>query len=119
MAKTHAERIQELTDVLTEANVKIQILLAQIAAQEKEIARGARLDDEFIAKQAATEERLASLQVEMSTFRADLRTVLDRLAVSEAKNAALEVRARHQEKTSDRGWQLWIAILGFSFGLIS
>ena len=32
-----------------------------------------------------------------------------------AKNAALEERARGQEKTSDRGWQLWLAALGFGF----
>jgi hypothetical protein len=36
-----------------------------------------------------------------------------------AKNATLEERSRHHEKTSDRGWQLWLAALGFGFGLIS
>jgi hypothetical protein len=36
-----------------------------------------------------------------------------------AKNATLEERARQQEKTSDRGWQLWVAVLGFAFGLIN
>lgn len=36
-----------------------------------------------------------------------------------AKNAALEERSRGHEKTSDRGWQLWLAALGFGFGLIS
>jgi|GEM_PF-2862769 len=36
-----------------------------------------------------------------------------------AKNAALEERARGQEKTADRGWQLWLAALAFGFSLIS
>jgi hypothetical protein len=36
-----------------------------------------------------------------------------------AKNAVMEERSRHQEKAGDRGWQLWLAVLGFGFGLVS
>lgn len=46
----------------------------------------------------------------------DLR---NKVADLTAKNAALEERARLQEKNADRGWQLWLAALGFGFGLIS
>ena len=57
----------------------------------------------------------------------ELRNKVADLAI---KNAALEERVRGQEKnweerartlekTSDRGWQLWLAVLGFAFGLLS
>jgi hypothetical protein len=63
------------------------------------------------------------LETAFETYRAvnDLKVqqLEGRDADLTAKNATLEERARQQEKTSDRGWQLWVAVLGFAFGLIN
>ncbi|MBP3957445.1 hypothetical protein J8F10_19535 [Gemmata sp. G18] len=61
-------------------------------------------------------QRLEARDGEHTRTEDELRNKVSELT---AKNAALEERARHQEKTTDRGWQLWLAALGFGFGLIS
>jgi len=48
--------------------------------------------------------------------KADLQAKISDLTV---KNATLEERCRNLEKHADRGWQLWLAALGFGFGLVS
>jgi chromosome segregation ATPase len=119
MAKSQAEQVRELTDTLTRADAQLQLLISRVAEQDEEIKRAARRDEEFIAKHAASDERIAQLRTEVTTLREELRRAEERLAISEAKNAALEERSRSHEKTSDRGWQLWLAALGFGFGLLS
>jgi septation ring formation regulator EzrA len=119
MARTLADQIQDLNAALAEMSTNVKVLTARVADQEKQIERGARRDEEFIAKSVAADERIVQLRGEVTTLREDLRRALDRLAASEAKNAALDERSRHLEKTGDRGWQLWLAVLGFGFGLVS
>jgi hypothetical protein len=70
-----------------------------------------QLEVAFERHQALTELRLQTLE-----RHDELR---NKVADLTAKNAALEERSRGQEKTSDRGWQLWLAALGFGFGLLS
>jgi hypothetical protein len=68
---------------------------------------------------ALTELRLRTLEArdaERSRTEDELR---NKVAELTAKNAMLEERSRGQEKTTDRGWQLWLAALGFGFGLLS
>ena len=119
MATTQAEQIRELTTALLEMSAKLQVLTARVTDQEKYIERGVRRDEDFIAKHAAADQRVAQLRAEADASRDEMRRALDRLAAGEARNAALEERARHHEKHADRGWQLWLAALGFGFGLVS
>ena len=119
MAKSLPEQIRELTEALAKTDAQLQVLASRLAAQEKDIERGARRDDEAIAKTAATDALIAQLRTEADAFRDELRRALDRLAASEARNAMLEERSRHGEKTADRGWQLWLAALGCGLGLVS
>lgn len=67
--------------------------------------------------QLVTDLALKTVQAQLADrvrTESELRRAITDLTV---KNAALEERARHQEKNADRGWQLWLAILGFGFGL--
>lgn len=61
-------------------------------------------------------QRLEARDAEHARTEEELR---HKIADLTTKNAALEERSRHQEKTPDRGWQLWLAALGFGFGLVS
>jgi hypothetical protein len=61
-------------------------------------------------------QRLEERDAEQTRTQEELR---NKVAELTTKNATLEERARQQEKTSDRGWQLWLAVFGFAFGLIN
>lgn len=61
-------------------------------------------------------DQLEARDAEHTRIEDELR---NKVADLTAKNATLEERARHSEKSSDRGWQLWLAALGFGFGLVS
>lgn len=93
--KSPTQRIEELTEQLrsleTASEVHREVTNLRVASLEAKDAEHARIVEELRSKVA------------------DLT----------ARNAALEERSRHQEKTSDRGWQLWLAALGFGFGLLS
>ncbi len=119
MAKSLPEQIRELTEALAKTDAQLQVLASRLAAHEKDIERGARRDDEAIARTATVDALLTQLRAEADASRDEMRRALDRLAAGEARNAALEERARHHEKHADRGWQLWLAALGFGFGLVS
>jgi outer membrane murein-binding lipoprotein Lpp len=93
--KTPTERIAELTD-------RVRDLEAAL--------------DKY---QSVTDLALKTMQAQLADrakVEEELRTKVAELT---AKNASLEERSRQEEKTSDRGWQLWLAALGFGFGLIS
>jgi hypothetical protein len=69
--------------------------------------------------QTVTDLKLRVLEDDASERKRVEEQLREQIADLQQKNAALEERSRHQEKTSDRGWQLWLAALGFGFGLIS
>ncbi len=86
----------------------------------EELAKRVQELEKTVERQnVAAEFRLKSLEDQLKDrvrVEEDLR---DKVVDLTAKNAVLEERARHHEKTSDRGWQLWLAALGFGFGLVS
>lgn len=104
---------------------------------EERDAERQRTEDEFSQKIDELTEKLRQQEIASERHQVLVNHRLDRLEASDAerkrteeelrnkvaeltaKNAALEERSRGQEKTSDRGWQLWLAALGFGFGLIS
>lgn len=76
------------------------------------------LELSFGRHQVLVDRRLDQLEArdaERARVEDELRSKVANLT---AKSAALEERAKYQEKNSDRGWQLWLAALGFGFGLI-
>ena len=78
-----------------------------------------KLEGTFETYRALAELRIKNLEesdAERARREAELQNTITELI---AKIAVLEERARQQEKTSDRGWQLWVAVLGFAFGLIN
>lgn len=88
---------------------RIEELSAKIRQLEAAFERHRVLSDHKV-------ERLEARDAEHTRIGDELRNKVADLA---AKNAALEERSRHHEKTADRGWQLWLAALGFGFGLVS
>jgi hypothetical protein len=77
------------------------------------------LEAAFGKYQAVTDFALKAMDTQL-TERAKIEDELrTKVAELTAKSAVLEERSRTQEKTSDRGWQLWLAALGFGFGLLS
>jgi hypothetical protein len=65
-----------------------------------------KLEAAFETHRAVTDlkvQKLVERDAEHSRTEEELR---NKVAELTAKNAALEERSRHQEKTSDRGWQL-------------
>ena len=66
-----------------------------------------------------TDLKLKVLQDEVFDRKKNEEQLRVQVADLQQKNAALEERSRGQEKTTDRGWQLWLAALGFGFGLVS
>lgn len=74
------------------------------------------LESVFRQHQVLVNHRLDQLNArdaEHTRAEEDLR---NKIAELTAKNAAFEERLRSQEKNTDRGWQLWIAILGLPAG---
>jgi hypothetical protein len=86
---------------------------------EELTAKLQRLQSDFEKYTELTDYKLKVLQEEAADRKKAEDTLRDKLAEQTAKNAMLEERSRGQEKTSDRGWQLWLAALGFGFGLVS
>jgi hypothetical protein len=119
VAKTQGDQIRELTVAVARLEAQLSLLEERVANLQRDAERRSAKDEDFIAKSAIADERMAQLRTEVTTLREELRRAVERLTTSEAKNAALEERSRSHEKTADRGWQLWLAALGFGFGLIS
>ena len=78
-----------------------------------------RIAATFEERSARSEKENEQLRAELAASREETRRVLDRLAAVEARGAATEERSKAQEKQSDRGWQMWLAALGFGFGLLN
>ena len=93
--KSPSQRIEELSK---------QVHELELAFREHQAVANRRLD------------QLEARDAEHARAEDELR---NKVADLTAKNAALEERARHSEKAADRGWQLWLAALGFGFGLVS
>lgn len=68
---------------------------------------------------ARFEERTDRLYEADREQKADIKTMEKSVEGLLQRNASLEQRCAALEKQSDRGWQLWLAALGFGFGLIS
>lgn len=77
------------------------------------------LEAELETHKQLTAVHLKALQDQAAERARGEEELKNKVAELAAKNAALEERARSHEKTADRGWQLWLAALGFGFGLIS
>jgi Skp family chaperone for outer membrane proteins len=77
------------------------------------------LEAAFETHRAITDLKVQQLEDRDAERKRTEEELRNKVAELSAKNAALEERSRQQEKTSDRGWQLWLAALGFGFGLLS
>ncbi|MCI0701501.1 MAG: hypothetical protein L0241_10505 [Planctomycetia bacterium] len=90
------------------------------AQQIENLTKDVRELEKIVGEQAKlTEWRLKQLEEQLKERIKAEEQQNEKIAKLTEKNTALEERARNQEKTSDRGWQLWLAALGFGFGLIS
>lgn len=116
---TQAEQIRELGANLTKAESQLQLALSRIADLESTLEKAAEREKADAVRDGIADERAARMRAELDATKDELRRALERIAVTEARNAALEERARGQEKTTDRGWQLWLAVLAFGFSLVS
>ncbi|MCI0704369.1 MAG: hypothetical protein L0241_25200 [Planctomycetia bacterium] len=77
-----------------------------------------------LAQQVAThfplfEYRLEELKEDVEQLEQRVQQLETNQNTSNQRITAVEQRSSSLEKTSDRGWQLWLAALGFGFGLIS
>ncbi len=95
MARTHGELIDELTKRVD------ALALALEGVRTVSTVEIAHLKDSLKDLQATTKEAQQAL------------------AKPAERVASLEQRCAALEKQSDRGWQLWLAALGFGFGLLS
>ena len=77
------------------------------------------LEAELATHKQVNEVKLKAIQDQAAERARGEEELKNKVADLTAKNAALDERSRNQEKTADRGWQLWLAALGFGFGLIS
>ncbi len=78
-----------------------------------------KLEATFEMYRAVTDLRLQKLEARDVEHVRTEEELKNKVAELTAKNAALEERSRHHERTGDRGWRLWLAALGFGFGLLS
>lgn len=78
-----------------------------------------RLEVALETHRTVTDFRIKNLEAQLADRTKAEEQLTNKVSELTTKNATLEERARNQEKTADRGWQLWLADLGFGFGLIS
>jgi hypothetical protein len=71
--------------------------------------------DERSAQSAKDHEHLRE---ELASTRIELRQAVDRIVAVEARNAVLEERCQALQKLSDRGWQIWLALIGAGLALL-
>jgi hypothetical protein len=102
VASPEADPIQEVNAAPTEMSTRLELLIERVAEQDNAIQRSTQREAELTVKSAVADAHISRLQTEMATLREQLRRALDRLDASEAKNAVLEERSRHQERTIDR-----------------
>lgn len=95
MARTHGELLDELTKRVDALALALEGVRAASTVELAHIKDGLK-DVQAVVK-----------EVQLTATRAGERV------------AALEQRCAALEKQSDRGWQMWLAALGFGFGLFN
>ncbi len=102
-------RLQESLDRLTRSEYSHGLRLQALEAAEAAAAEETKERKELEAKANEQAQKIARLEERLDAA----------LELLDEKEKRFDERTRYLEKFSDRGWQLWLAALGFGLGLVS
>ncbi len=108
-AKTNTERIQETWDLL---NRHISATAHKFDGVTTRLSAFSKKLDETDSQLQIALQKIAVLEQQLIHAEAQLQSV------SPARVAVLEQRITQLEKHSDRGWQIWLAILAGFIGML-
>jgi DNA repair exonuclease SbcCD ATPase subunit len=105
MAKSPSQRIEELTQKIGDQERRLDHLTIFVELQIAKLEQGLKDCQASLKELSREQQQTATKQAE-------------RLAAVEAKNASLDERCQALQKLSDRGWQIWLALIGAGLALL-